>query len=145
MHDRRRKPRKLRTLIVDDRIDEATKLSQLLEAMGCDTAVAYGGASGVQMGKAFRPHLAIVGAPQFEAEGHHVVSQLRADLPLKPILVAYRGNGTVTPTLMQTLAADGVERLIPTPLDPNLLAEVLEECRSWWASSWCRAQGCATQ
>jgi response regulator RpfG family c-di-GMP phosphodiesterase len=139
MHDRRRKPRKLRTLIVDDRIDEATKLSQLLQAMGCDTAVAYGSASGVQMSKVFRPHLAFVDAHTSDAADHQLVSQLR-ETTFKPMLIAYPSTGAVTPTLEQTLAAAGVQRLIPTPMDPNLLADVLEECRAWWASSWCRAE-----
>ena len=140
MHDRRRKPRKVRTLVVDERIDEARKLSQLLEAMGCETAIAYGGASGIQMGKAFRPHLAIVDVHALEADGSALVERLARELPMKPILVAYPGTGPLGPALERRLATAGVDRIIPAPMDPTLLADVLQECQRWWGSSWTRGK-----
>jgi CheY-like chemotaxis protein len=140
MHDRRSKPRKVRALVVDDHLEDAARLCSLLQVMGCDTVVALGGESAIQVSKTFRPQLAIVDVDMPGAVGYRVATELREALPLKPTCIAFPGSGSGEPSDKARFVAAGFDRFIPTPMDPTVLATVLEQCRSWWATSWCRVQ-----
>ena len=81
-----------RILVVDDNVDAALTLAELLTLEGHETHVAHDGPSAVDAAKRLIPDVAIldIGLPGFD--GHEVARRLRADPALKGIfLVALSG------------------------------------------------------
>jgi len=114
----------LRILIVDDNVDAALSLSQLLQLDGHDTEAVYGALEALERVPAFRPDVVLldIGLPQMD--GYEVARRLRKieDLPrLK--LVALTGYGQSEDRL-RALAA-GFDEHLAKPVDLNLLERVL--------------------
>lgn len=68
----------LRVLVVDDNVDAATSLSVLLQLLGCQTAVAFDGTTGVHLAGLFRPHLAFFDLDMPGLDGCAAIELLRA-------------------------------------------------------------------
>ncbi len=87
----RAKPRR-RVLVIEDSVDAADSLREVLEIEGHDVAVAYSGADGVAKARELRPEIVIcdIGLPGMD--GYEVARTLRADESLRTAhLVALTG------------------------------------------------------
>jgi PAS domain S-box-containing protein len=73
------RPEKLRVLVVEDNVDAAETMGELLELRGNDVKLAFDGASAVRIAKEFRPGVVIsdIGLPG-ELDGYGVARALRA-------------------------------------------------------------------
>jgi CheY-like chemotaxis protein len=67
----------LRVLIVDDNRDGADTLGLLVEALGHQVHVTYGGSGAVEVATAFRPHLMLIDLVMPEVDGWDLVARLR--------------------------------------------------------------------
>ena len=84
----------LRVLVVDDNVDGAQALSDLLTTMGCKTAVAYNGAQGIERAADFVPHLALIDLEMPDMSGCDVARHLRTGhVPSLARLVCLTGRG----------------------------------------------------
>jgi len=67
----------LRVLLVDDNRDGADSLGLLLEALGCQVHVTYGGTKALEVAAAFRPDLMLVDLVMPDMDGCGLVTRLR--------------------------------------------------------------------
>ena len=73
----RRREKPLRVLVVDDNRDGADALGLLLEELGNEVHVTYGGTQALDVATAFRPDLMLVDLVMPEMDGCGLVSRLR--------------------------------------------------------------------
>lgn len=83
----------VRVLVIEDNVDAAETMQELLELAGCEAEVAYTGPLGIEAAERFRPDVVLcdIGLPGMD--GYEVAGRLRSlELPLKR-LVAVTGYG----------------------------------------------------
>jgi CheY-like chemotaxis protein len=117
--------RRLRVLVIEDNLDAAETLCDLLELFGHDTDLAHSGAAGVELARQRRPDVALcdIGLP--EMDGYSVARLLRADPRTAPThLVALTGYGRDAD---RREAADaGFDLHLVKPVGPEVLKLLLE-------------------
>ena len=71
--------RRVRALVIEDNRDAAESLSLLLDQVGCEAAVAFSGAEGIEAARAARPDIIFcdIGLPGLD--GYSVARRLRAE------------------------------------------------------------------
>jgi CheY-like chemotaxis protein len=74
-----------RILVVDDHVDAAQSLAELLEHLGHDVQVAHDGRAALEAARFNRPHVVLLdlGMPGFD--GYGVVERLRREAPFKAV------------------------------------------------------------
>lgn len=128
----------LRVLVIDDNVDTATTLSDLLGRLGCTTAVAYCGAEGLQLAASFQPHISFIDLNLPDLDGGRVARTIRDDDPRPQTLICFSG---AVDSLTDAQAA--VFDIVATkPMERSRLVEIVEDCRSqlppdviapaWW-------------
>jgi CheY-like chemotaxis protein len=81
------KPR--RVLVVDDNVDSADTLAALLRVQGHETAVAYDGATAVDLGRSFRPQIVLLDICLTKGmDGYEVAHWLRREPGLEDTFFA---------------------------------------------------------
>lgn len=85
------KPRFYRVLVIDDNVDSADTLGELVAVFGHTVEVAYDGQSGVSLAEAHKHELVLcdIGLP--DIDGYEVAKTLRKILPAETRLVAVSG------------------------------------------------------
>jgi signal transduction histidine kinase/ActR/RegA family two-component response regulator len=84
----------LRVLVVDDNVDAATSLAQLLEISGHETQVAHDGESALEFAKSFRPELVLLDIGLPGMNGFEVCRKLREEeWGRRALVVAVSGWG----------------------------------------------------
>jgi CheY-like chemotaxis protein len=73
----------MRILVVDDVRDQADSLSMLLGCWGYEMRAAYGGASGLDAARAFRPHCMILDINMPIMNGYALAEAIRKDDSLR--------------------------------------------------------------
>jgi len=114
-----RQTRAIRVLCVDDNRDGADALGLLLEALGCEVHVTYGGEAALEVAIAFRPDLLLVDLVMPELDGRGLVSRLR-QIPdfEKTTIIAITGQKDEAPASVKKV---GFNSLL---LKPVALAEI---------------------
>jgi DNA-binding response OmpR family regulator/two-component sensor histidine kinase len=81
----------LRLLIVEDNIDAAETLKEVLQMAGHEVAVAHDGADGVAQARSMKPDVVLcdIGLPGLD--GYEVARRIRADPSISPTLIALTG------------------------------------------------------
>jgi two-component system, chemotaxis family, CheB/CheR fusion protein len=81
----------LRVLVIEDNLDAAETLKEVLELGGHDVAVAHDGAEGVARARALKPEVVLcdIGLPGLD--GYEVARRIRADPTIAPTLIALTG------------------------------------------------------
>jgi len=77
--DNRQAERPLRVLVVDDNRDAADSLGLLLKLWGYDYRVAYDGAAGLEMARAYRPDCLVLDLGMPRLDGYGLAVQLRRE------------------------------------------------------------------
>jgi CheY-like chemotaxis protein len=118
-------------LVVEDNPDNRETLVMLLESFGHEVVVASDGPSGVRVGIASHPEVAIVdiGLPGFD--GFEVGRQLRGALGRSVTLVALTGYGQAEDRDRSRQA--GFDVHLVKPAEASLIADVVERAplRAW--------------
>jgi PAS domain S-box-containing protein len=106
-----------RVLVVDDNVDAADLLSDLLEGLGYETRTAYDGPSALEAAAAFDPDIALLDIGLPAMDGYELARRLRGSPPsAKPLrLIALTGYGRETDRT-QTAAA-GFDHHMVKPID----------------------------
>ncbi|HXY38841.1 MAG TPA: ATP-binding protein, partial [Vicinamibacteria bacterium] len=113
-----------RVLVIEDNVDAAESLRDLLELEGHCVAVAADGPGGVAVAREFLPEVVLcdVGLPRMD--GYEVARAFRADSRLSSVrLVAL--TGYAQPDDLERATAAGFERHLAKPPDVGRLREVL--------------------
>jgi PAS domain S-box-containing protein len=117
-----------RLLVVDDNIDAATLLAELLRTIGYDVAVAHDAPEALAIASEFRPSIALLDLGLPRMDGYELARHLRRQLPEPPRLVAVTGFGQ-DPDLQRSRAA-GFEVQLAKPVDFDQLVSVLGQLAS---------------
>jgi PAS domain S-box-containing protein len=115
-----------RVLVVEDNVDAADALRDLLELDGHEAQVAYDGPAGIARARQFRPEIVLcdIGLP--EMDGYEVARQLRADPDLgRSYLVALSGYASVGDR-ERSLAA-GFDCHVAKPPEADEIERILAE------------------
>ena len=116
--------RALRVLVVDDNVDAAQTLGELLAVMGHEPVVVHDGASALRAVQTFTPEVAFLDIGLPVIDGYELAKRLReVDTLANAALVAITGYGHPTDRVRAT-AAGFVEHLVK-PLSPETLRVVL--------------------
>ncbi|WP_170153457.1 PAS domain S-box protein [Roseiarcus fermentans] len=117
-----------RILVVDDYRDVADSLAMLLESMGMEVRVAYGGASALEAAALFRPEIVFLDLGMPKMDGYETARRLR-DLPggQDMLLVALTGWGQAEDRRRTRDAGFDEHLTKPMGLDP--LSDVLARRR----------------
>jgi PAS domain S-box-containing protein len=122
----RRASRTLRILVVEDNVDAAETLRDLLELSGYAVELAHTGPAGLEKALAFRPEVILcdIGLPGIN--GYEVAAALRRQPETAGLhLIAVTGYGTAADQERSQEA--GFNRHLTKPLDPAELQQVLAE------------------
>ncbi|MHB8127069.1 MAG: response regulator [Desulfitobacteriaceae bacterium] len=120
--------RSRRVLIIDDNVDVAETLRELLELNNHEVAAAYDGPEGIAKAREFRPELVLcdIGLPKMN--GYDIARAFRQDEALNKIfLVAL--TGYAMPEDLQQAANAGFDRHLAKPVDLAELEHILAQVR----------------
>ena len=112
-----------RILVVDDNVDGAATLAELLRMMGCDVSVANDGHSAVTAVAEHRPEVVLLDIGLPDINGYEVARQVRAMRGLRqPRLIALTGWGQEQDKRMAAQA--GFDEHWTKPVDPARLQQL---------------------
>ena len=113
-----------RVLIVEDNVDAAESLREILELTGHEVVVAHNGTDGIAKARGFKPDVLLCDISLPEMDGYQVARAFRADEALAgAFLVALTGH--VAPEDRQRAAEAGFERVLAKPPDLQALEDLL--------------------
>jgi CheY-like chemotaxis protein len=118
----------VRVLIIDDNVDSADTLGDVLRLDEHEIAVSYSGAEGIDRARAFRPDVVLcdIGLPGMD--GYEVARTLRADQDLgDTTLVAL--SGFALPEDVERARRAGFDRHAAKPLSVEKLRSMLAAVR----------------
>jgi PAS domain S-box-containing protein len=115
-----------RVLVVDDNRDVADTLVMLLQQLGAETRVAYGGVAALEAVADFAPDLVLLDVGMPRMDGYETAKRIRR-LPhgAQMTLVALTGWGQETDR--QHAAEAGFDSHFVKPIDPAILERLLQE------------------
>jgi len=117
-----------RVLVIEDNVDSADTLQELLELDGHDVQVAYDGSTGLKLARTFHPEIVLcdVGLPGMD--GYGVCREMRADLALRgAYLVALSGYARQEDR--DRAAEAGFDRHVAKPPSMTELRRVMAKAR----------------
>jgi PAS domain S-box-containing protein len=117
----------VRILVVDDNVDAADSLAQLLGMTGYQTQVAYEGVSALELAELLRPAVVLLDIGLPNLSGHEVARRLRSQpwgLAVK--LIALTGWGSEDDRRKSREA--GFDEHLTKPVDPDALLGLLALC-----------------
>lgn len=77
-----------RVLVVDDDIDSAEMLAELVSQLGHETRTALNGPSAIRLAQQFLPHLVLLDIALPQMDGYEVARQLRSQPSLQGVVLA---------------------------------------------------------
>jgi CheY-like chemotaxis protein len=115
-----------RVLLIDDNIDAAESLAQLLSLSGHDARTAIDGANGLREAVEFKPEVVFCDLGLPGMSGYEVAKALRA-LPegRELVLVALTGYGQ--PSDREKTAQAGFDAHLVKPVDPSVIESFLDD------------------
>jgi len=127
-------PRELRILVVDDYADQADISQDLVELMGYRVEKAYAGGSALELVRSFRPDVILLDLAMPKMSGYEVARAIR-DLPYGDSIriIAVTGHARAEDRRRTTEA--GFDLHLVKPVDPDELAQVLQQLRLRWKKS----------
>jgi signal transduction histidine kinase/ActR/RegA family two-component response regulator len=118
--------RGLRILVVDDNVDAANTLAELLRIKGHEVRVAYEGLSAVEGATSFRPQVAILDLGLPGLNGYEVAQRLEEELlDDAPLLIAVSGYGREED--LRRSSESGFDHHFVKPVEVATLLRVLAE------------------
>jgi PAS domain S-box-containing protein len=118
-----------RILVVDDNVDAATTVNLLLNSLGHETLVVYGGVQALQAAADFRPDVVLLDIGMPGMDGYEVARRLRTLKRERPFrMVALTGWGNDVDRERSKEA--GFDLHLVKPVDPEHLAKVVSERNS---------------
>jgi CheY-like chemotaxis protein len=111
-------------MIVEDKVDIAQSLEDLLSLLGQETHIAYNGLEALKVAKDFKPELVFLDIGLPGMTGYEVARQLRAqDNTPTPRLIAVTGWGGEQDVSLARAA--GFDQHLTKPVDPREVEKIL--------------------
>jgi two-component system CheB/CheR fusion protein len=115
-----------RVLLIDDNIDAAESLAQLLSLSGHDARTAIDGAAGLQIAAEFEPEVIFCDLGLPGMSGYEVARSLRT-LPNGRGLVLVALTGYGQPSDRERTAQAGFDAHLVKPVDPAVIESFLDD------------------
>ncbi len=117
----------LRALVIDDHVDVANTVCELLQLMGCKTAAAFGGITGARLAELFRPDIVFMdfGMPDLDGEG--ALTRIRQAGRVDAVFVCVTGRDD--PELRERSLRAGFDHFLTKPVEPAVYERLIEEVR----------------
>jgi two-component system CheB/CheR fusion protein len=114
---------KRRILVVDDNVDAADALAELLRDYGHDVRAVHDGPSAIEQAALHHPDIVLldIGMPGFD--GYEVARRMRTELGLKATLIALTGYGEARHRRLSRDA--GFDQHVTKPVDIRKLEKLL--------------------
>jgi PAS domain S-box-containing protein len=114
-----------RLLLVEDNVDAAETLAELLELWGLEARVTHTGAAALEVAASFHPQVVLLDLGLPGMDGYEVAARLRALLPTgtPPIFVALTGYGDAEHRRRTTAA--GFDHHLVKPVEPEVLRKLV--------------------
>jgi CheY-like chemotaxis protein len=119
--------RSRRVLLIDDNVDAAESLAQLLALSGHDTRIAPDGTHGLALAAEFTPEVVFCDLGLPGINGYEVVRRLRA-MPFGRDMVVVAVTGYGQPDDREKTAQAGFDAHLVKPVDPALIEGFLLNC-----------------
>jgi CheY-like chemotaxis protein len=113
----------LRVLVVEDSVDTAETMGELIRRWGHEVQLAHDGASALRAARAFRPQVILLDIGLPDIDGYAVADRLRGEDLGGDILVALTGYAEARDRARAKQA--GFDRHITKPVAPDELLELL--------------------
>ena len=115
-----------RVLLIDDNLDAAESLAQLLSLSGHDARTAADGAKGVALAAEFKPEVVFCDLGLPGMNGYEVARQLRG-LPFGRDMVLAALTGYGQPGDRERTAQAGFDAHLVKPVDPAVIENFVED------------------
>ncbi|HEX6412641.1 MAG TPA: response regulator, partial [Burkholderiales bacterium] len=115
----------VRVLVADDNRDAADSLQRVLVLYGHDVRVAYDGVSAMQIGREFRPRVAVLDIGMPGTDGYTVAREIRKQHGREVTIVALTGWGQEADRRRAIEA--GFDHHLVKPVDPDALNVLLAQ------------------
>jgi CheY-like chemotaxis protein len=122
MTDRAPSDPSMRVLVVEDSIDSAETLGELIRRWGHEVRLAHDGASALRVAREFKPQVILLDIGLPDMDGYAVAHRLRGEDLGGNILVALTGYGEARDRARAQQA--GFDRHLTKPVDPGHLREL---------------------
>jgi CheY-like chemotaxis protein len=120
------RPLDRRVLVIDDNVDAADTLAELVMALGGEAQTAYDGPSGLRCASEFRPDVILLDIGMPEMDGYETCRRLRAEsFGRRAYIVAVTGWGQLHDR--ERAMADGFDAHLTKPADPRVLANLFAD------------------
>lgn len=116
-----------RVLLIDDNIDAAESLAQLLALSGHDARIAGDGARGLALADDFRPEVVFCDLGLPGMSGYEVAKALRSRPFGRDIVIAAL-TGYGQPGDREKTAQAGFDAHLVKPVDPSVIESFLDDC-----------------
>jgi PAS domain S-box-containing protein len=118
----------MRVLVVDDNVDAADTLDELLTALGHEVAVAYDGVAALELARSWRPTVAVLDIGLPVMDGYELARRLRDQLGPAPLrLIAVTGYGQEADRVRAREAGFDHHLVKPIALDALVLLLATED------------------
>jgi CheY-like chemotaxis protein len=118
-----RKPKGSRILVVDDSVDSAETLAELLRILGHDVPLAHDGAEAVDAARDYRPEVILLDLGLPGMDGYAVAQQLKKEGTAGRKLIALTGYSDQRDK--QRTQEVGFDHHLVKPVDPDALQKLL--------------------
>ncbi|HUF13186.1 MAG TPA: ATP-binding protein [Longimicrobiales bacterium] len=115
---------KRRILVVDDNVDAADALAELLRDYGHDVRAAHDGPSAIEQAGLHQPDIVLLDIGMPGLDGYEVARRMRTELGLKATLVALTGYGEARHRRLSRAA--GFDQHVTKPVDIRKLETLLK-------------------
>ena len=123
MPDPSKKPAGARVLVVDDSVDSAETLGELLKIWGHDVRLAHDGPAALAAARDYQPEVILLDIGLPGMDGFAVAQQLRTEGLQTGMLVALTGYGEQTDKQRSQQA--GFHHHLVKPVDPEALQKLI--------------------
>ena len=113
----------VRVLVVEDSVDSAESLAELLSTWGYDVRVAHDGAGAIEVARQFRPQITLLDIGLPDVDGYTVAHRLRGEDLGGEALIALTGYGDAEDRARAKQA--GFDRYLTKPVVPDALRRAL--------------------
>jgi CheY-like chemotaxis protein len=115
-----------RVLLIDDNVDAAESLAQLLALSGHDARTAADGLRGIRLAQDFQPEVVFCDLGLPGMSGYEVAKELRA-LPFGPEMILAALTGFGQPGDREKTAQAGFDAHLVKPVDPAVIESFLDD------------------
>lgn len=115
----------MRVLVVEDHLDTARMLEELLKAWGFSAAIAHSGAEALEVAERFMPRVVLLDLGLPDQHGYWVAQKLRQEMHHKHLsFVAVTGWSPAADQQLSNSA--GISHHLVKPVNPDALRSILE-------------------